>query len=257
MKRGILLILLLIIATISSLKAQTQLTEAVDFHVKTIDGVPLYLFPLLDDDNYIVVIDFFSTSCGPCQEYAADFQESYEYFGENTSNVFFMGINWGSDNASVKEFDSIHGLTYPTASGSQGGGNIVFNDYEIMSYPTVIVITPDHSIVEQYIWYPTSENIIEAILNAGGVTVGTNEFEELKSFGIFPNPVSSVLNIKLSNNNESIKKIDIFHISGQKVMTINTPASSINVNSLEPGNYILSATYKNGDTERQKFVISR
>ena len=41
---------------------QTILTEAVDFHIKTVEGVVIDLFPLLDDQNKIVVIDFFSTS---------------------------------------------------------------------------------------------------------------------------------------------------------------------------------------------------
>ncbi len=41
--------------------AQTSLTEAVDFHIKTVEGVVIDLFPLLDDQNKIVVIDFCST----------------------------------------------------------------------------------------------------------------------------------------------------------------------------------------------------
>ncbi len=44
------------------LAAQTTLTEAVDFHVKTIEGEIIDLFPLLDGQNKIVVIDFFTTS---------------------------------------------------------------------------------------------------------------------------------------------------------------------------------------------------
>jgi hypothetical protein len=43
-------------------KSQTPLTEAVDFHIKTTEGVTIDLFPLLDVENKIVVIDFFSTS---------------------------------------------------------------------------------------------------------------------------------------------------------------------------------------------------
>jgi len=44
------------------LAAQTTLTEAVDFNVKTVEGVVIDLFPLLDGQNKIVVIDFFTTS---------------------------------------------------------------------------------------------------------------------------------------------------------------------------------------------------
>ena len=45
-----------------SVQAQTQLTVAEDFHVKTIEGVTIDLFPILDEENMIVVIDFFTTS---------------------------------------------------------------------------------------------------------------------------------------------------------------------------------------------------
>jgi len=53
---------LFVLVMFFSAQAQTQLTEAVDFHVKTIDAVTLDLFPLLDEENVIVVIDFFTTS---------------------------------------------------------------------------------------------------------------------------------------------------------------------------------------------------
>ncbi len=130
--------LILLLGSITA-SSQTLLTEANDFSVKTLEGETIYLFPLLDEENMIVVIDFFSTTCGPCQDYADDFQRSYENFGSNTGNVYFMGINWGNDNEGVHEFDSIFGLTYPTASGTQGGGNIVFNlktkELEVLNLP--------------------------------------------------------------------------------------------------------------------------
>jgi len=53
------IILLFLLSTIS---AQTTLTEAVDFLVKDTEGDITELFPLLDEENKIVVIDFFTTS---------------------------------------------------------------------------------------------------------------------------------------------------------------------------------------------------
>lgn len=141
---------LLFISVIIIVNAQTNLTEAVDFTVKSTDGEQLHLFEFLDDEK-IVVIDFFSTSCGPCGDYAPDIQASYEDFGSNEGNVIFMGISWGDYNSGVDYFDSIHGVTYPSVSGFEGGGNAVVNEYNILSYPTVVVIQPDRHIFNQYI----------------------------------------------------------------------------------------------------------
>ena len=54
--------LLLITAffTLSIAKAQTPLTEAVDFSAKDINGVTHHLFDLLDNQNKYVLIDFFN-----------------------------------------------------------------------------------------------------------------------------------------------------------------------------------------------------
>jgi len=60
MKRISILIISLVFSL--GLASQTTLTEAVDFNVKTIEGVTIDLFPLLDGQNKIVVIDFFTTS---------------------------------------------------------------------------------------------------------------------------------------------------------------------------------------------------
>lgn len=197
--------------------SQTTLTVAENFHVKTIDGEPIWLFPLLDDENQIVVIDFFSTSCGPCQDYADDFQACYENFGLNAGNVYLMGINWGNDNAGVREFDSIFGLTYPSISGSQGGGNLVYQDYEILSYPTVIIITPDHNIVEQYVWPPDEETLTAAILAAGGIVGEHENFKELAEVSIFPNPVNSTTNVSVNLDRSANISMSIINNLGIEV----------------------------------------
>jgi len=258
-----LLILIVGVLAFTGAVAQTTLTEAVSFHVKTIYGEPIWLFPLLDDENKIVVIDFFSTTCGPCQDYAPDFQACYENFGYNEGNVYFMGINWGNDNEGVREFDSIFGLTYPTVSGSQGGGNIVFNDYEILSYPTVIVITPDHNIVEQYIWYPNEENITNAVIAVGGTMVGINEigFDKI-DIKLFPNPVSAMGTVEFNLKSISDVYFTIHNLYGKKVYNSEIVHNQKGLTQLtfpadefENGYYILKIISENESIATKKFSV--
>jgi thiol-disulfide isomerase/thioredoxin len=212
-----LFLLLFPVFFFQGLIAQTLLTEAENFHIKTIDGETIWLFPILDEEEQIVVIDFFSTTCGPCQDYADDFQRSYEAFGSNSGNVYHMGINWGNDNQGVREFDSIYGLTFPSVSGSQGGGNIVFNQYQIQSYPTVIVINTAHEITDQYVWLPSEENIEEAIIAAGGILVGTTETEEIDTpFSFFPNPVKNKASIRVDLKEAANVKFEVYNMLGKR-----------------------------------------
>ena len=218
MKKLVLLFIgMVLLMETNGLLAQTTLDTAVNFHVKTIDGEPIWLFDLLDNDNKIVVIDFFSTSCGPCQLYAPDFQASYEDFGSNNGNVYYMGINWGSNNQAVREFDSTYNLSYPTISGTQGGGNAVFEDYNILSYPTVIVIVPeDHLIVNKEIVPPVRDSINQAVTAAGGVLVGVDEnsVSELKTV-IFPNPAQNKATIKLVLDKPELVDVTVYDLLGR------------------------------------------
>ena len=238
--------------------SQTLLTEAADFHVKTIDGTSIYLFPILDDSNMIVVIDFFSTTCGPCQDFAPDFQQSYEDFGLNTGNVYHMGINWGNDNQGVREFDSIYGLTFPSVSGTQGGGNNVFlNIYFIQSYPTVIVIKPDHEISNQYVWEPSTENINNAIIEAGGIMVGEAETIETKAgCNIYPNPASNKTNLNIKT--KSAARLELFDSKGSLIFfeeNITGDFKTVDISSFKTGLYFVRLITADGASQTKKLII--
>jgi thiol-disulfide isomerase/thioredoxin len=209
--------LFLIIFTLHFSRAQVPIDTAVDFSVKDIYGNTIELFPLLDDGK-LVAINFFSTSCGPCALYAPDFQASYEDFGENNGNVFFVGICWGDGNAGVAYYDSIYNLTHPSVSGSQGGGNIVFNNYQVISTPTVILINPQREIVEQHIFEPTRDNINAAVIEAGGSMVGISDLNSSQGeMLIFPNPARSILNVVFSSDGQSVCHLELFTLMGLKV----------------------------------------
>lgn len=200
----------------TQISAQTPLTEAVDISVKTLDSEIIDLFPLLDEGK-IVVIDFFSTSCGPCQTFAHDLQVAYENFGMNQGNVFFLGINYNSTNQQVMQFDTIYGITVPSASGLEGGGNAAFEAFEVVSYPTVIVITPDHQIVENFIWEPTAENITAAVVNAGGILVGQSELamQTITALQLYPNPAQSAATLAFQVEESSQVEIAVTDLQGR------------------------------------------
>ena len=76
----------------------TSLTEAVDFTVTTVHGEEINLFALLDDGKHVVV-DFFFTTCPPCIASVPKVNESFEKYGCNNGDVFYVAIDVGDTNA--------------------------------------------------------------------------------------------------------------------------------------------------------------
>ncbi len=260
--RNLLIFCLLLLNSFNHLSAQTPLTEAIDFSVKTTESEVINLFPLLDAGN-IVVIDFFSTSCGPCQTFAYDFEMAYQNFGSNQGNVFFLAINYNSDNQGVRIFDSTFNVTLPSASGIEGGGNAVYEAYLISAYPTVIVIKPDHQIAEQFIWEPTAENITNAVVNAGGTLVGEMESKMNKNeIVISPNPANDVLKLSFNANCSQTIAFRVYDLTGKVFVLKKNIAISdgpshvdINISQLSAGVYFIEAVQDDGKTLTEKFIV--
>ncbi len=145
-----LITLLLALAIGFGLKAQCPLTQAVDFTATDVHGTEVHLFDILDGGQY-VLIDFFFTTCGPCQQATPKVVESYYAMGCNMHDVFYMEIATGDSDAACLNWVNTYGVEYPTISGAAGGTGIC-NQYQIPAYPTLIVIAPDHSIVIQDLW---------------------------------------------------------------------------------------------------------
>lgn len=194
-------------------------------------------------------------------------QVSYETFGCNDGNVFFMGIDHGNTNEAVFEFDSIYGVHYPGISGQQGGGNAVHLQYNILATPTIVVITPDKLIVNQQISPPSSVNVVEAITNAGGIqqscftSVDLAEMNDILT--IYPNPVVNDVNIQIAMGLDS-RKVDvrIRSLSGNLVLEktytkLKQRNIKMNVSGLKPGYYIVEINVGSEMVERHKVFISK
>ena len=245
--------------------AQTSLDTAVNFTVKDVNGVTHRLYEYLEQDK-IVVIDFFTITCGPCSTYAPLISESYTHFGCNSSNVVFLGINWGADNAGVIDFGETNGVNYPEISGTEGNGNHVVEDYGVLSYPTVIVIMPDSYIAEKYIWPPTTEHLDSIISAHGGLfsactTPVSSDIEAPvetnKILSMFPVPANSTLTCATSLTDEGT--VEIRSVSG---ITVSEPVfvtpgedTRIVTTHLVQGYYLLVLKNKNGIVVDSKPLI--
>lgn len=243
-------------------KAQVAVDTALDFTVKDLEGTQHHLFDYLDAGNY-VVIDFFTTNCGPCQTYASEVSASYDYFGCNGGNVVFLGINWGSDNQAVHVFDSAWGAIYPSVSGLQGGGNGIVDLYQVLSYPSVILIAPDRAILNNHIWPPARDTINTEVLNAGGLpqpcTVGVAQADLIFSSLLRAVPAGQgAVQLYISQPSESGMQLQVFASDGRMVAdcSISGNTAMQSLSQLNPGVYIARLIFDGSRVTSTKFIVN-
>ncbi len=209
-------------------KAQTPLTVAEDFTVTDLDGNSFNLFNTLNTNKF-VVIDFFYCTCVPCQINTPKVQYAYQYFGCNRSNVVFLSMDTGDDTEACRLFEenyqSLAGEKFPSISGDDGGGNAVCNTYGIFAYPTIILIAPDKTIIEQDIWPISDGPYLAGIIEEhGGIAYDCSAvgIQEIKtSFAdSYPNPVSDVFKMKFNVSNSETISFEVYNVLGVKIMEI-------------------------------------
>ena len=170
MKKFLSLILLVILGF--NVKAQTSLTEAVDFTGTDCYGEEVInLFEILDRGQH-VLIDFYYYLCTPCQRVVPYVVEAYEALGCNNHDVFFMEVTH-YDNAEICQWwAEEYGVQYPTISKEYGGEEIRAA-YNIPSFPSLVLIAPDRKILLQDMDY-------DSIKEGGAQYI----IEQLEQFGI-------------------------------------------------------------------------
>ena len=137
-----------------------------------------------------------------------------------------MGIDKGNTNYDVKVFDSIYGIHYPGVSGQGGGGNEVHFTYNIQATPTVVVITPDKLIATHQIFPPNTSNVVDSVLNAGGILQACIThipaiINEKHILAIGPNPVMNYAYLTLHLEKSRYLEINILNLTGQSVVDYN------------------------------------
>ena len=149
--------------------AQTNLTTAVDFTVTDVHGNTHNLFSILDDGKH-VILDFFFTTCPPCIASVPIINQVYTDYGCNMGEIVFLSIDAGDTDAQVLQYENDYGGLLPSVSGVNGGGDAVNSAYGIGAYPTVVLIAPDRTVLEQDI-YPVT--LMSSTLLSNGLNMAS------------------------------------------------------------------------------------
>lgn len=262
MKKIYLIVVVLFMFTNIITKAQTTLTTAVDFTVTDVHGASHNLFSILNSGKY-VCIDFFFTTCPPCQQTVPFFKQAYQNYGCNTQDIYFLSIDNGDTNAEVVTYENTYiggNSGFPVASGIDGAGNAVCSAYGIGAYPTYILIAPNKQIIEQDMWPITNAASFNSFFTSHSLTqkpcmVGIEEKEDNINVAIFPNPASNNLTIETTNNTK-IEGLKIYNCLGE--LLINEPVNAllkhnVNIEDLKSGIYFLEIITENKITIIKKF----
>ena len=150
---------IILIAILSfNIKAQTSLTEAVDFTGTDCYGEEtINLFEILDRGQY-VLIDFYFYSCPPCQTAVSRVVEAYEAFGCNKHDVFFLEVTHVDNDEICQWWAEKYGVGYPTIS-RDGGGVEIRDAYNVPQFPTLVLIAPDRKILLQDMDYDSIKEL--------------------------------------------------------------------------------------------------
>lgn len=171
---------------------------APDFTVTDTHGEEHNLYSLLDAGKWVIV-DFYYTTCIPCQTYTSHVNVTYENYGCNQGDIFFIGIDHNDDTAEVEAYDQQYGIQYPSVSGLDGGGNRVVSDYGILGFPTFYIIAPDRKIMKD-VDTPTSvafEYYLGQLGHEKRACSVSNQNDVLDEINIYPNPAAgNTLNVE-------------------------------------------------------------
>ena len=126
-----------------------------DFQITTLDGRELRLSDLRGS---IVMVDFWSSWCPPCQAEASVLAEAYERWSE--IGVEFVGISIWDNEEDVIDFIKSHNITYP--NGIDNDGSIAV-EFGVRGIPEKFFVNPQGEIVRK-VNGPNTSQSLDAVL---------------------------------------------------------------------------------------------
>ncbi|MFM7104451.1 MAG: TlpA family protein disulfide reductase [Flavobacteriales bacterium] len=152
----ILLCILLLVGGFSRAQVLNYQTGAIvpDFTVTDLTGQTQSLYNYTAQGKY-VVLDFFAYWCTTCAANAPVVDSFYRTYGCNSGDVVVIGIELEGSNSQALTFEANAGLpegSFPVASGIEGGGATVHSAWGVSSFPTIVAISPNNTMLNNDIW---------------------------------------------------------------------------------------------------------
>jgi thiol-disulfide isomerase/thioredoxin len=245
-----------------------------DFTVTDVHGQTHTLSSITAQGKY-VFLDFFFTTCPPCQATVPMFSELHQKYGCNAGNVYCLSIDLGDTDAEVLAFEATYSASgghvpAPAASGTEGGGDAVVAAFGVGAYPTYCIIGPDMKMKNTDVWPISNLATFETALTTAGATLTPmncvltlDENVLSNSIEVYPNPAVNNATISFNMNEASGVNITVYNMVGSLVSNESIAAVSgsnnynLNVSNLENGQYIVKINLENGLTARKSMNILR
>ena len=98
------------------------------------------------------------------------------------------------------------------------------------------------------------------LLTSNGLTIGIEEQALQNTLSVYPNPSSSVINIRFDNNRKTLSDIRILDLLGKEIFSyamidLSTTSYQIDVSQLTGGIYLLEVKTDNGHINRKINII--
>jgi thiol-disulfide isomerase/thioredoxin len=220
-----------------------------------------------------VLLDFFFTTCPPCQQTQKYFNEMHDKYGCNNGDVFCISIDIGDNNAQVIAFENTYGGTFthsPAVSGTEGGGDAVNATFNPTAYPTYCLIGPDNKMINLDIWPISSVASYEAAFPANSITpmscsaVAVDPAVDAVSMNIYPNPASTSAKVDLYFDQAGEASIEIYNLIGARVHAQSLGSvnqgdfrTELNLNELEMGSYFVKVIRDGQAMGTKKLTVIR
>ena len=242
-----------LVFTLLSFAAMGQ-TTAPDFTAVDCNGNSHNLYTELNSGKIVIIV--WVMPCWGCISGTTLADSTVQDLAAQTPDGMLLWIvddGPPSDCAYVINWIASIGLHPQTVFGNYSN-EIDQDNYGGPGMPHITVIGPDKTIFYNEFNGTAGNGLYDAVQHAIDVVTSVNNTEKPKSFTISPNPVRSTITITSAN---AIETIDVMTISGQVVKEFKVKGSkntTINIDGIAAGNYLLKVRDNNGAEEIQKFI---